>query len=863
MTCNTKLIIEDTNVFATWLSSHARVCGYTSPTQFSTSERSVPTARLKGKARKDALRDTEAEPTASYETTWNEVLPTREILVQARAIAKHKPLVIMPVTIQQILCRAIDARKRCSNWFQKEKNKPENEEQDQANDAHSHFIAVLEEALNILQPCIAPSKLKKTAASKEKNGSDLSNRFRSLMVEQTNDTDGLNITAKDKLVLSTNTKSSSPATPTVYELERDLEADLIFIVFCFFEDLGELRQFLVQTWEQVAAGELEHIVASLVTNIALQFVRNAEDELANLFPKQLGERSYFSMIYLLNPAVSKYEGGVLINPAIINSAGSEFLYSSTAFILQKYKLSVMESRNKFLPCVMTANMWLNTRDPSLSKTRDLRSELKFIEEEDRILSKTLLAVHLKSIDWGIERNADTLRPEVILSGFLFHGVKDELSKALGSVPNDPVCSVWSVFAAHILVRIQLCLEKVAVNPYRELLQKGVIASKAVEMEWKKSDTELSLIPSGSFENDWINSEQQYHATILYGTVNNVIMYNNTVRYLKTCIEGTPDYFPKYPDYIHSSRDPTYYFQHNPIYSDLETLRLAVYMERAGINMINNTSSFISVAHIYNAAIQLGHLGVKWDAMDKAIEVQKRQVFNGSIPTTRKLIISRFMLRLGIPAKEFARDSRTNSCVSFMKVFHQTVVQLSTSSVTDSLELYLNSHMSAANLLNQVQANSQTRGKKYNRSPTCAQLLLELRNEISQALPMIDLDLVTLSRECSTIMRRIREAFKKQLDINDPLEGVEFAESTARYRYNLMTAFSILEDEVLTRPSSGLMAIAAKVIQSFIEIQNKKSPVEPSDVVLPTEELTKDWTGPLTEDEEVRNVQLVEGEAVGE
>ena len=79
-------------------------------------------------------------PTLTY------TLGTSEIIRQAEAVAKITKVGI-PNTMAYILDRAIQARKRCTVFFQRSKI-----DNGQSTDGHLHFIEILERTLKILKP---------------------------------------------------------------------------------------------------------------------------------------------------------------------------------------------------------------------------------------------------------------------------------------------------------------------------------------------------------------------------------------------------------------------------------------------------------------------------------------------------------------------------------------------------------------------------------------------------------------------------------------------------------------------------------------------------------------------------------------
>lgn len=150
---------EDTNVFATWLSTTAKVCGYKSEASSQPSVQNnapkTPSIRLKGRARKEAQKATANRDGSSQDVKLADLqvtrytVKTKDFLEQAKVVTKSvRHRVQVPLNILRVVQRAIHARKRCADWFRKTGAKDE-----ASIEGHDHFINVLENALAILQPC--------------------------------------------------------------------------------------------------------------------------------------------------------------------------------------------------------------------------------------------------------------------------------------------------------------------------------------------------------------------------------------------------------------------------------------------------------------------------------------------------------------------------------------------------------------------------------------------------------------------------------------------------------------------------------------------------------------------------------------
>lgn len=172
LTSSYKRYKADTTAFCTWLSAQAAICGYgrkesTGPVANDAPSTASLADRLREKAAKKATkRLAKASISDTIQSNPSPVtrITTRDLLTQAKTVAIGK--VKMPAAIITVLKRAIRARKRCSEMFQKS---PSQDAESTAR--HVHFISILEQAMDILEPCIEKESLDITG--KERGRYDL------------------------------------------------------------------------------------------------------------------------------------------------------------------------------------------------------------------------------------------------------------------------------------------------------------------------------------------------------------------------------------------------------------------------------------------------------------------------------------------------------------------------------------------------------------------------------------------------------------------------------------------------------------------------------------------------------------------
>lgn len=261
---------QDTALFTTWLANTAASCGYKpETTKRRHSEQPAPakpsaatsysdvskpantgpplpsTGRLKGRERKVAkdaaakakkangdISESQSPPTVKYAITTAELLRQAEAVTQSRARSR----VQMPANLRAVVERAIRARQRCSEWFQKSEvhNK-------YADKQHTHFIEILKRSLKILEPCVEEVERSAETHGKRAEPSfegsiSITNSFAALNVEDPLDIDPSEVSevaAAVNVVQKTKPSKDGPVI-SAYELEDedDLDEELAFIIFC-------------------------------------------------------------------------------------------------------------------------------------------------------------------------------------------------------------------------------------------------------------------------------------------------------------------------------------------------------------------------------------------------------------------------------------------------------------------------------------------------------------------------------------------------------------------------------------------------------------------------------------------------------
>ena len=307
---------DDTNSFAAWLARTAEQCGYSSDllnrtgpsSSLSSSSNSKPSARLKGKARKQAKDAIIAQDKQSKTANVADdspakasyIIEVKEFTVLAEYIAGSGKPVVMSRSLVNILNRVIDLRSRHHSWFREQREFDDCTKKVKADESHSYFLGILERTREILKP-LMPSDmvydllgnpLSVTEDPEEKITTKIRNTFDSLSIQEPSQ-EFLDAPDVKLTPLSQSSAEHRYEAEMVHTLEEQYLA-----THCLFQDLRYIRSFLRQLWTSYREGGVELVAASLTTNTAVDFVRGLEQDYLQQFPEKSDYESTAKMFYV-------------------------------------------------------------------------------------------------------------------------------------------------------------------------------------------------------------------------------------------------------------------------------------------------------------------------------------------------------------------------------------------------------------------------------------------------------------------------------------------------------------------------------------------------------------------------------------
>lgn len=305
---------QDTDILAKWLALKAKQCGYpadllsTSDPLTSSTQTKRPSQKPKGAARKQARHagKENAPPPKSPNSLAGApkyTIKVKDFAALAECIARfNKPAVKVPLTVVEVLNRAINLRQQRHTWSRAQSESAASTGVEESNQSHAYFLGMLERTREILKPRMPPETIddflsKPSSGSSDQATSDtqangqISNMFDNLEIQEPSqeflDAPNVEPATIDKAAQEANYEVETPQS-----IEEQYMAS-----HCLFQDIRNIRSFLRQLWEAYKDGEIALVAASITTNTAIDFVRSMEQDLVQRFPERSDYQSIMHIFY--------------------------------------------------------------------------------------------------------------------------------------------------------------------------------------------------------------------------------------------------------------------------------------------------------------------------------------------------------------------------------------------------------------------------------------------------------------------------------------------------------------------------------------------------------------------------------------
>lgn len=603
------------------------------------------------------------------------------------------------------------------------------------------------------------------------------NRFAALDVEDTDES--LDIIASDISTMAAPTKDTSKnQSPAVYEVEVDYKWDFQFAIYCFFEDLHNLQEYLQGTWKRYKAGDIDIISATILTTGALDQVHRAEKEIYAMYPSPLPQgRAYEDLAIIMRCMESICNGKNPLEPFASRefTPFEEYIYLPTANCLMKFA----EFHEQVFPSMVPPIGLRYILQPELLESPHMRK----LEAEDRVLTQILIDLDL--IELMKDDHSEILKTTMPgIDERILPGIDDCFTRAVRSVLTTGLVTVESVFASRLLLDIlDICGGHFK---GREILLDEASCTQSIFQFKKKT----RVFAGEGYQ--WFSGDENLFMKVCQllnvhiGSPIEAISKKSMFRHFREAFESResgseeldPVLLEAYPErppqnlienakkfnirIIRPNKDLHFRTNHNPLYVGSLLFNLTALTEDAGVAFANQQLFIFEIAHLYNAVRQLDLSGIRWPKMERIIDMHVRAFFAGEVPVTPDAMLKRLNFRMG------------QSCERTF--FKKKAWKIQPSPATQALNQLFEKKEVADLTLQQLKEHvqkrhnqcSQRKPKQSRQHPlTPREFIDQLETYLGVVLPDIRTDYVTLTRACNIVLRRVRLRLELQLGVKVP------------------------------------------------------------------------------------------------
>ncbi|EHY60040.1 hypothetical protein HRR83_006398 [Exophiala dermatitidis] len=627
---------KDTELVAGWLAQKAASCGY-KPNMTTTNE-----PKLKGRARKLA-RDAAKQSGIPQPSRTVNSIKTTEFVEMAGHIAKARPKIVLTRQIHAIWERTIRARREFTAWF-----KAKSDVASFTDEKHSHFVTILQTALDTLKPCFEPEKAPPaTAATKATTPLStplamVNNMFQHLELEDTTP-------EEEGLANGTPNSAAAPGpVPAVASVriefdDKETEEEFHFAIWSFLQDIQAVRVYLLSTWQLYAGGKIELMQAACVTNLAVDMVRRAEADFESTLrrPSKYPAAKYptGSLPFIIfKEHLPHANGGQPLEfdpdlPQTIIICGCEIcdflLYVPWA--MAKSYVDVLKEEPPTLP---TAKNDFSVRVPPFPNTRTYQSE-RYHALNPSQMSQTQLVEIL---------------PNFCMLSLMLKGafIEDEILHAARHVLHNHNVPVWVSFALQIQLDIQR-VDSILHLPAFEDLKKAYAVTKQKYKDHRKWTKSLGFeIWDKRRHNHVAMLTEQFGDWIEEGKPGKA----DHVEVIRRMSEGQS--FEQAAR--ESKRVPL--LEYFPVTCGTMKTEMQLEWHVLGLKLVNDTGHVTLLCHLYNALHIINPKAPIWPDMELVIRNQKAEkIFIGGRPKTLEDVEKKVLMAMGMSTTSLAKDSR--------------------------------------------------------------------------------------------------------------------------------------------------------------------------------------------------------------
>lgn len=446
-------------------------------------------------------------------------------------------------------------------------------------------------------------------------------------------------------------------------------------------------------------------------------------------------------------------------------------------------------------------------------------------------------------------------------------VEDELSNSLLKLRKDGEVSVWNVFAATIFLDIQDILGNEIGQCYQELRHAAVTTKRVLDLRvegknlmaggsgdrWLAQDGAKLLnlyniltfwIIDNSFpilKNMVLASSNQKDKFMGLMDTDPILLQHIVLKFFPEPTDFSDGLSPKHIDntrkldirLIKPATETSFLFLHNPIYCGTLAFNLMANMEEVGITLANHYRTISAAAHLYNALQQMRILEGRWPEMDHLIKLQIKPLFAGQLPVTPTEFHTRSSFQLGLSTRNFTQSANYSVIRGASK---REIRQIASTPTSNVFCQYFDRKETLQNCLYRLEAlikekERSGKSKKHIKSHfTPLELLEQVRDWLSHAVPDMRIDYIPMTRSCSALLENLRSIIHQRLGLYEDIQQFSETPLYACMTVNILAEareMQHLNGEVVRRRmlvfESPQLAIAGEVMQKFLNERGFISP----------------------------------------
>ncbi len=586
---------DDTTTFLNWIVEAAKQCGHSLQTNGTSNNGNKPKSKAAQTSHKISLK---------------------ELSDLANVVAKSN-LTVSPLIIATAQ-RAVSLRKKCARFYSRQK----------ADDAgHSHFISILEQFCELLDR----RSQKTTSAPDEQKAATQSIMLAGTRFAQ--------LTLDEDEALHTDEVSSPKMTAPRVQLEDEEDDDgpfsmLFFKLYCLFEDLHNMREFISQSAADYVDGKIDLINLAVCVDTAVHLAKQLVEEVMSSSPelkkqKEVQSFIYVSACYLRGESPDQHhDQGLPFNANMADVA--EWCYLPTTVLLMSFR-DVL--RPGHLPVFKKGHF--GTYDPKANRDR-MSAAQKF--DEDKIILLELLP------EFALIQQVEIDMP-----------VRDEITRSLVKYVEDKEVPVALCFATQLLMDVHHTLRRHKNKAFNDLRLSGMRILKTIQEYWDFSKT-FSTKPA------FWSAEAEQMIERLHGTVKawveGDVLYDGKLQ----CLPA----WQRDMGYTSQSQigglEKHYLLRSHATLSGLMMFNFTLRMQELGIGLINQWYDIPQLAYLYNIVQHTGRKGLRWPDMDAFVNLHGvEHIFVGGRPTTAEESLTKLTLAAGVAGPgDYARNGRKSS-----------------------------------------------------------------------------------------------------------------------------------------------------------------------------------------------------------